>query len=79
MEMKELIEFVAKELVEKPEAVQVNEVKGAKTCIYELTCDPSDMGRIIGKEGRIVKSIRVLLKAVAARRQGESVELEIVE
>jgi uncharacterized protein len=79
MEMKELVEYVAKELVEKPDAVTIREIRGAKSTIFELSCAPEDMGRIIGKEGRIVKSLRTLLKAVAAKRQGESVELEVIE
>lgn len=79
MEMKELVEYVAKELVEKPDEIVIREIKGAKSTIFELSCAPGDMGRLIGKEGRIVKSLRILLKAVAAKTEGETVELEIIE
>ncbi|OIO32816.1 MAG: RNA-binding protein [Candidatus Hydrogenedentes bacterium CG07_land_8_20_14_0_80_42_17] len=77
--MKELIEYCARELVEKPEAVSIKEVKGSKSCIYELSCATEDMGRIIGREGRIIKSLRILIKAIAAKKQGETVELELIE
>ncbi|RMH59380.1 MAG: KH domain-containing protein [Candidatus Hydrogenedentota bacterium] len=79
MNTKELIEYVAKELVEKAEAVEVKEIKGVKSVIYELTCDPSDMGRVIGKDGRIIKALRTLVKAIASRRGGETVELEVID
>ncbi|MEK8023718.1 MAG: KH domain-containing protein [Candidatus Hydrogenedentota bacterium] len=77
--MRELIEYVARELVEKPSAVKIREIKGAKATIYELSCAPDDMGRIIGKDGRIVKSLRILLKAIAAKNEGQNVELEIID
>jgi hypothetical protein len=77
--MTEIIEYVAGTLVEKPEAIKVHEIKGARSTIYELSCDREDMGRLIGREGRIVKSLRILLKAMAARTEGENVELEIIE
>lgn len=79
LDMKGVIEYVARELVEKPEAVEVKEIKGVKSVIYELTCDPADMGRIIGKDGRIIKSLRTLIKAMAARHGGETVELEVID
>ncbi|MBL4889620.1 MAG: KH domain-containing protein [Candidatus Lindowbacteria bacterium] len=78
--MKEVIEYVARELVEKADAVEVKEIKGAKSVIFELTCDPKDMGRVIGKEGRIIKSLRTLVKAIAARQGGDlTVELEVID
>jgi len=79
MTMKELIEYVARELVEKGDAVTVKEIKGVKSVIFELACDPGDMGRIIGKDGRIIKSLRTLVKAMAARHGGETVELEVID
>jgi len=59
--------------------VSIKEVKGSKSCIYELSCATEDMGRIIGREGRIIKSLRILIKAIAAKKQGETVELELIE
>lgn len=79
MEMKELIEYVCKELVEKGDEVEINEIKGTKSVIFEITCDPSDMGRVIGKDGRIIKSLRTVVKAIAARHGGETVELEVID
>ena len=77
--MKEVIEYVAGTLVEKPDAIRIREIKGARSTIFELSCAPEDMGRLIGREGRIIKSLRILLKAMAARNEGENVELEIIE
>lgn len=77
--MKETIEYVVKQLVATPDAVELRELKGARSTIYELSVDPADMGRIIGKEGRIIKSLRTLVKAVAAKNGDELVELEVIE
>ena len=76
--MKELIEFIAKSLVEKPDAVTVSEEEAEDgTILIKLAAAQEDMGRIIGKQGRTAKAMRTLLKVVAAR-EGESVSLEIV-
>ncbi|TAH59444.1 MAG: KH domain-containing protein [Gottschalkiaceae bacterium] len=65
--MKELIEIIAKALVDKPEEVRVNEIEGEKSIIYELTVAPEDMGKVIGKQGRIAKAIRTVVKSAAAK------------
>lgn len=75
--MKELVEYIAKSLVDDPSQVQVNEVAGSGSLIIELRVAPEDMGRIIGKNGRVVNAIRTLLRASAAR-QGKRVTLEII-
>jgi hypothetical protein len=75
--MKELVEYIAKSLVDDPSQVQVNEVAGQGSLILELKVSPEDMGRIIGKSGRVVNAIRTLLRASAAR-QGKRVTLEII-
>jgi len=78
--VRELVEYVTKELVEKPDAVDIREIKGEKSTVFELTCAPEDMGRIIGKDGRIIKSLRILLKAIAAKHdETETVELEVID
>ena len=65
--MKELVEVIAKALVTHPEAVVVTErIEGGETFLA-LTVDPSDMGKVIGKQGRIAKAIRTVLKAQAVR------------
>ncbi|UCD56258.1 MAG: KH domain-containing protein [Candidatus Hydrogenedentota bacterium] len=76
--MKELVEYIAKALVDHPEAVQVNVVEGGKTKVLELRVHPNDMGQVIGKNGRTAKSIRTLLNA-AATKDNIRVVLEIVE
>jgi predicted RNA-binding protein YlqC (UPF0109 family) len=76
--MKELIEFVVKALVDDPSAVDIKEVAGDKTTIYELRAAKSDIGKVIGKRGRTAGAIRTLMNAVSAR-QGKRAVLEIIE
>ena len=76
--MKDLILFLAKSLVENPDAVQVTETEGPDSIILELNVAPEDMGKVIGKQGRIAKAIRSVLKA-ATPRDSKPVFLEIQE
>jgi predicted RNA-binding protein YlqC (UPF0109 family) len=76
--MKELVEFIVKSLVDQPDEVQVVEVQSGTTIILELSVARPDMGRVIGKGGRIINSIRRLLQ-VAATKQGKRVSLELIE
>ncbi|MEW6623282.1 MAG: KH domain-containing protein [Bacillota bacterium] len=76
--MKELVEFIAKSLVDNPEQVSVTQVEGDKSIILELRVAPDDMGKVIGKQGRIAKAIRTVLKA-AATKEGKRVVVEIVQ
>lgn len=74
--MKELVEYVARSLVDNKDAVTVEETVGPEATILELHVAPEDMGKVIGKQGRIAKAIRVVVRA-AAVRQGEKVIVEI--
>ncbi len=74
--MKELVEFIVKSLVDDPTQVEVSEVQHDRTLILKLRVAPEDMGRVIGKSGRVVNSIRTLLR-VAAAHQGRRVDLEV--
>lgn len=76
--MRELVEFLAKSLVDNPDKVQVKEVEGEHSVILELTVAPEDMGKVIGKQGRIAKAIRTVVKA-AATREGKKVVVEILQ
>jgi hypothetical protein len=76
--MREFIEFIVKHLVDKPNEVQVNEVDGERTVVYELRVGQGDMGKVIGRHGRTAKSIRTLLAAVSAK-SGKRAVLEIIE
>ena len=76
--MKELLIYIAQNLVEHPEAVSVTEVAGAGETILELRVDPSDMGKVIGRQGRIAKEIRALMRSVA-QRQGKKISVEIMD
>jgi predicted RNA-binding protein YlqC (UPF0109 family) len=76
--MKELVQLLARSLVNNPEAVEVNEVHGDTASVLELKVAKDDLGRIIGKQGRTAKSIRTILNA-AASRTNRKVVLEIVE
>jgi predicted RNA-binding protein YlqC (UPF0109 family) len=75
--MKELVEVIAKSLVEYPEQVVVNEVQGTNTTIIELKVSESDMGKVIGKQGKIAKAIRTVVKA-AAIKENKKVVVEII-
>ena len=75
--MKELVQFLAKSLVDQPDAVQVMETEGPEAIILELSVAPEDMGKVIGKQGRIAKAIRTVMKAVATR-ENVKVIVEIV-
>jgi hypothetical protein len=76
--MKELIEFIAKSLVEHPEEVQVRETGGGARVRIELSVAKGDMGRVIGKGGKVANSIRTLLR-VAAEKEGRQATLDVVE
>jgi len=76
--MKELVEYIVKSLVDKPEEVNINEVKSEKTVILELKVAQQDIGKVIGKQGRIIKAIRVVLNAAAAKSMTRVV-LEILD
>lgn len=76
--MKELVEFLAKSLVEKPENVSVIEREEADIVVYELRVAQEDMGKVIGKQGKIAKSIRTLVRAASAKTN-KKVNVEIVE
>lgn len=75
--MKELVEFIARSLVDSPDDVEVTEVEGERSIIIELRVAPDDMGKVIGKQGKIAKSIRTLTKAAAAK-EGKRVVVEIL-
>jgi len=70
--MKELVEYVAANLVDNPAAVQVTEHRERDRIIVRLVVDPEDMGRVIGKEGRIAQAIRTLMKVAAAQRGAQA-------
>ena len=76
--MKELLEVIAKNLVEHPEQVQVYEKEGERAWILELKVAPEDMGKVIGKQGRIAKAIRTVVKA-AAIPEDKKIIVEIVQ
>jgi uncharacterized protein len=76
--MKELVQFLARQLVNNPDAVEVKEVHGDTVSVLELRVAKEDLGRVIGRQGRTVNSIRIILNAVVARTN-RKVVLEIVE
>ena len=76
--MKELIEFIAKSLVDHPEEVQVRQSGGGSRVRIELSVSKDDMGRVIGKSGKVANSIRTLLR-VAAEREGKQATLDVME
>lgn len=75
--MKEILEIIAKALVDNDDAVTVTEVEGEESTVLELRVADGDMGKVIGKQGRIAKAIRTVVKA-AASRENKRVVVEIV-
>ncbi|MCY4375796.1 MAG: KH domain-containing protein [Spirochaetaceae bacterium] len=75
---KELVEFVARALVDEPDGVEVTVVEGEKSTIVELKVADGDLGKVIGKQGRIAKAIRTILSA-AGTKTGKRVVLEIID
>ena len=75
--MNEVLETIAKALVENPDDVSVTEVQGEQSVILELRVNKDDMGKVIGKQGRIAKAIRTVVKA-AASREAKHVVVEII-
>ena len=76
--MKELVEVIAKSLVDEPDQVRVTEIEGEKITVIELRVAPGDLGKVIGKQGRTARSIRTLLNATATKLRKRAV-LEILE
>ena len=75
--MKELVEIIAKSLVDSPDMVNVKEISGEQSIILELRVASEDMGKVIGKQGRIAKAIRTVVKA-AAIKENKRVVVEII-
>ena len=76
--MKDVLTYIAQNLVEHPQAVDVQETETDGNVVLELRVDPSDMGKVIGRQGRIAKEIRTLMRSVA-QRQGKKVSVEIMD
>ncbi|HMK55996.1 MAG TPA: KH domain-containing protein [Dissulfurispiraceae bacterium] len=76
--MKALIEAMAKSLVDKPDEVKVSEIEGEKTTVYELRVSQSDLGKVIGKQGKTARAMRTILGA-AGTKVGKRCVLEILE
>lgn len=75
--MKELVEYIVKSLVDKPEVVEIKETQREMSTIIEIRTAPEDAGKVIGREGRIVNSIRTIVKAASAKQQ-KRVSVEIL-
>lgn len=76
--MKDLVEIIAKSLVDNPNEVHVNEIQGEQDLILELRVAPEDMGKVIGKQGKVAKAIRTVVKA-AALNENRKVVVEIID
>ena len=76
--MKELVQVIAKSLVDNPSEVHVNEVQGEQSVVLELRVAPEDMGKVIGKQGKVAKAIRTVVKA-AALNKDQKIVVEIID
>lgn len=77
-ELKDLITYVSKALVDLPEKVEVNEIQGEQTTVIELKVDKTDLGKVIGKQGKTARALRTILNAASTKLRKRSV-LEIIE
>ncbi len=77
-DMKNLLEYLAKALVDNPDGVEVTSVEGERSVILQLRVDPDDVGKVIGKKGRIAQAMRTLVKA-SATKEGRSAIVEIID
>jgi len=78
VELKDLVSYLAGSLVDEPDTVQVREIQNGDSVILEVSVAPDDMGKVIGRHGRVARAIRTVTKAAAAR-QGRRAMVEIVE
>lgn len=76
--MKELLEYLARSLVDNPDDVQVELIEGERSVILQLRVNPEDIGKVIGKQGRIAQALRTLVKA-SAMKQGKNAIVEILD
>ncbi len=76
--MKEMIEYILKSIVDYPDRVKINEVTGEKISVLEISVDSSDIGKIIGKQGRVIKALRTIIKAATIKDKKRTV-IEIME
>ncbi len=76
--MKDILELIIKNLVTDPNAVSINEVTGEKSIVMEVKVAEADMGKVIGKQGRIAKAIREIVRAVASKEQ-KRVTVEFID
>ena len=77
--MKNFIEYIVKELVDQPDEVVISEVVGERTVVYELKVAHSDIGNVIGRQGRIVRSIQTLVSAISAKQKNKKPMLEVLK
>ncbi len=78
MSLKDLIEMMAKELVDQPDKVSVSQIDGERTVVYELRVDKSELGKVIGKDGKTARAMRTIITA-ASMKAGKRAVLEILE
>ncbi len=78
MDYKELVEYLVKSLVDQPDGVEIRQIEGEKSTILELSVAKDDIGKVIGKHGRIARAIRTVLSATATR-SGKRIVLEILD
>ena len=76
--LKDLVEYIAKPLVDNPDAVQVKEIEGEQTSVIELKVAKEDLGKVVGKQGRTARAIRTILSAASTKVKKRAV-LEIIE
>lgn len=75
--LKELLEYLIRSIVDEPDAIEVREITGEKALVFEIKVAESDIGKVIGKHGRIINAIRTIVRA-AAVKEGKKVSIELI-
>ena len=76
--MLELVKFVLSHLVDHPEQLAIKEIEGETTTVYEITAAKSDLGKIIGKQGKIINSVREVVRAAASKDSNKKIQIEVI-
>ncbi|PCJ19356.1 MAG: RNA-binding protein [Candidatus Cloacimonadota bacterium] len=76
--MVELVKFILSHLVDHPDKLSIKEIEGETAIVYEITAEKSDLGKIIGKQGKIINSVREVVRAAASKDNNKKIQIEVI-